>query len=147
MRSVEKRRKFFKGAGTDMCSLIEYAITVAASDCPNEFTRKRDMIAQRLYAPSFLKRCDCDFVTLAKPHDEIIDDKDGEEGIKRCHDKENENVNNSTCETAGNRVSNYSYDEVEALTKEIEEESQVLREVLRVRDILANPDEVVFLLI
>lgn len=141
MESVEKWRKFFKGAGTDICSLIEYAIMVAASDCPNEFRRRRDRIAQRLYSSRFLRCCECDTVTLAEPHDDIIDDEGDEEGIKDCHDKDNDKVNSSTGEADGNRVSNYSYDEAEALTEEIEEESQVLREVFRIKDILENPDE------
>lgn len=141
MESVDKWRKFFKGAGTDICSLIEYAIVVAASDCPNEFKRRRDRIAQRLYTSKLLRCCECDAVTLAEPHDDIMDDVDDEEGIKDCRDKDNDKVNSSTGEADGNRVSNYSYDEAEALTEEIEEESQVLREVNRIKDILGNSDE------
>lgn len=141
MESVEKWRKFFKGAGTDICSLIEYAILVAASDCPNEFRRRRDRIAQRLYTSRFIRCGECDAVSLAEPHDDIIDDEDDEEGIKDCQDKDNDKVNSSTGEADGNRASNYSYDEAEALTEEIEEESQVLREVCRIKDILGNPDE------
>lgn len=36
MGSVEKWRRFFEGAEADICSVIEYAILVAASDYPNE---------------------------------------------------------------------------------------------------------------
>eukprot|EP01018_Ginkgo_biloba_P004127 Gb_25307 [translate_table: standard] len=37
-------------------------------------------------------------------------------------------------------ISNYSYEEVEVLEEEIEEESLVLSEVCRIKEILANPD-------
>lgn len=42
-------------------------------------------------------------------------------------------------------MSNYSYGEAEALTDEIEEESQVVGEVLRIKDILLNSRDEVFL--
>jgi len=132
MESLKEWRKFFKDAGTDICSLIEYAILVAASDCPNEFRKRRDRIAETLYAPRFLKCCDHDYVTLTEPGDEIID--------------EQINRSTSTDEIDANMVtSKCSYREAEALIKEIEEESQLLKEVFMIKDILANPNEVVFL--
>jgi hypothetical protein len=54
---------------------------------------------------------ECDPVNSAELHDDIIDNEDDKEGIKSCHDKDNDKVNNSTCGTDGNRVSNYNYDE------------------------------------
>jgi hypothetical protein len=139
MESLKKWRKFFSSAGTDICDVIEYAILVAASDCPNEFRRKRDRIAQKLYASTFA------IVSLPEPHDKIIDDQDA--GIKGFHDKDNEKLNSSIGETDGNRLGNYRCDEAKSLTEEIGEESQVLREVFRIIDILGSPNEVVFLLI
>ena len=49
--------------------------------------------------------------------------------INQHHDKENDKINSRTGKVDGNRVSNYNYDKPKTLTKEIEEESQVLREV------------------
>lgn len=45
-----------------------------------------------------------------------------------------------------NRVSNYSYGEAEALTDEIEEESQYVEEVFRIKDVLLNCEEEVWYL-
>eukprot|EP01018_Ginkgo_biloba_P028503 Gb_30192 [translate_table: standard] len=140
MGSMDKWRKFFEGAGADIWSVIEYAIVVAASDRPKEFRRRRDRIAQRLYVSRMVRCCECDAVTLAEPED--VDEDDDIKGVlTECHDKDNDKVTSSTDDADMNRVSNYSYDEAEALTEEIEEESQVLREVYRIKDILANPDE------
>uniref|UniRef100_A0A0D6R8F8 TFIIS N-terminal domain-containing protein n=1 Tax=Araucaria cunninghamii TaxID=56994 RepID=A0A0D6R8F8_ARACU len=142
MGSVEKWRKFFDGAGADICSVIEYAILVAASDCPNEFRRRRDKIAEKLYTARVLRCWECDALTLAAPEDVTDNGENGDEDenddcSKGCHDK----VNSSTDDADRVRVSNYSYDEAEALTEEIEEESETLCEVFRIKDILANPEE------
>ena len=39
-----------------------------------------------------------------------------------------------------NQVSNYSYGEAEALTDEIEEQSEIVGEVLRIKEILYNSE-------
>ncbi|XP_059066711.1 probable mediator of RNA polymerase II transcription subunit 26a [Cryptomeria japonica] len=44
-----KWRQFFEGADGDILSVIEGGILVAASDCPNELRKRRDMIAQKLF--------------------------------------------------------------------------------------------------
>ena len=138
---MEKWRKYFKGAGTDICSVIEYAILVAASDCPNEFRRRRDRISQRLFSSRF----NCDYVTLVEPHEDIVDDQN-QDDIKGCHAKDNGKVNRCTSKTDVNSASKYNHKEAEALTEEIEEQTQVLKEVFRIKDILLNLDQVVFLL-
>eukprot|EP00253_Pinus_taeda_P018097 PITA_18097 len=120
MESLAKWRKLFEGEGTEICNLIdnliENAIPVATSDCSTELSRKRDRIAQ--------------------------------EGITGCHDKTSDRVNSSIGETDGIRIINHrsSYDEAKDLTEEIEDESQALKEVFKIRDILANSDTVVFLI-
>lgn len=66
----------------------------------------------------------------------------GEEGdgsVKRDIEKESKvDSSNEVSEDLNRLVSNYSYDEAEALTEEIEEESQMFEEVLRIKEILAN---------
>jgi hypothetical protein len=48
MESGEMEKVFKSaGTGTDICSLIEYEIMVATSDCPTKF--RRDRVAQRLH--------------------------------------------------------------------------------------------------
>ncbi|XP_057851160.1 uncharacterized protein LOC131061479 [Cryptomeria japonica] len=49
MESMAKWRKFFEGAEADICTLIERAILVAASDCPHQFKKRRDKIMEKLY--------------------------------------------------------------------------------------------------
>ncbi|XP_057835563.1 probable mediator of RNA polymerase II transcription subunit 26b isoform X2 [Cryptomeria japonica] len=142
MGSVDKWRKFFETAEADICSVIEYAILVAASDCPNEFRRRRDKIAERLYTSRFLRCCECD-AAVPQPEDHIDNgENDDDDGINKGSNNAKVTSSSDDADDADrNRVSNYSYDEAEALTEEIEEESQILREVFRIKDILANRDE------
>ncbi|GLJ38821.1 hypothetical protein SUGI_0791210 [Cryptomeria japonica] len=50
MGLVEEWRVFFESAESDICSLIEHAIDVAACDCPQELVKRRDKIAEMVYA-------------------------------------------------------------------------------------------------
>ncbi|XP_057835553.2 probable mediator of RNA polymerase II transcription subunit 26c [Cryptomeria japonica] len=50
MGLVEEWRMFFESAESDICSLIEHAIDVAACDCPQELVKRRDKIAEMVYA-------------------------------------------------------------------------------------------------
>eukprot|EP01018_Ginkgo_biloba_P034700 Gb_25854 [translate_table: standard] len=146
---MERWRKFFESAGTDICTLIENAIMVAASEYPQELRVRRDRIAQRLFTCRLLRCGECDALTLASPDCE--DDNIKGVAIPRCEDHHHSKgsrddsgdnkVTSSSNEVGRQRTSNYSYDEAEALTEEIEEESQIMREVDRIKDILANPDE------
>ena len=70
---------------------------------------------------------------MAKPHDEIIDYEDAEEGITGCHEKNSDKANSGIGETDGIRISDYSYDEARALSKEIEDGSPALKEVFKIR--------------
>lgn len=142
MGSVEKWRRFFEGAEADICSVIEYAILVAASDYPNEFKRRRDKIAERLYTSRLLRCCECD-AAVPQPDDHIDDgENEDDDGINKGSNNTKVTSSSDDADDADrNRVSNYSYDEAEALTEEIEEESEILREVFRIKDILANLDE------
>ncbi|XP_031473173.1 probable mediator of RNA polymerase II transcription subunit 26b [Nymphaea colorata] len=131
---IDRWRKFFRGADGDIFDVLEYAILVAASDCPKEFRIRRDEIAQKLFSCRLIRCVECDSVALAEP----TEDRDG--GSEGCHVKESK-VNSSTDDNERNRISNYSYDEAEALTEEIEEESQIVGEVLRIKEVLESPDE------
>ncbi|KAJ9185072.1 hypothetical protein P3X46_004744 [Hevea brasiliensis] len=165
--SLDYWRNYFRTANCDIFGIIDNAIIVAASDCPNEFRLRRDRIAERLFC-SRLTRCSgCNRVELPVPAYEGENDDDG--GCKRRvvddDDYDDEDIDIDGCEFEGrgskeskvnssNRddndfdngevnvndhlVSNYSYGEAEALTDEIEEESQIVGEVLRIKDILLN---------
>ena len=139
-------RDYFRSANSDIFEVIEHAILVAASDCPEQFQMRRDRIAEKLYTCRLSLCSGCDRLELAVPH------KQGENGINgssggQVGGKESK-VNSSTDEcrelNSQNWVSNYSYDEAEALTEELEEESQLVKEVLRIKELLSSKDEVYF---
>ncbi|KAL4203336.1 hypothetical protein AMTRI_Chr01g103500 [Amborella trichopoda] len=134
-RDLDDWREFFREAGSDIFSVIEYAITIAASDCPKEFRLRRDKIAERLYACKLIRCGECDNVTVAMPGEERESGFEGGSGGKESK------VNSSSDDVDRNRISNYSYDEAEALTEEIEEESEIVREVCRIKEVLSNSDE------
>ncbi|GLT62937.1 hypothetical protein SLA2020_433410 [Shorea laevis] len=117
--------------------------------------KKSDRIAERLFS-SRLTRCSgCDRVELAVPageeEEEAVDDDGGckssefdRDGCEFEAGGSKESKANSSRDDHGemNMIQvNYSYGEAEALTDEIEEESQIVGEVLRIKEILYNSEE------
>ncbi|XP_038904903.1 probable mediator of RNA polymerase II transcription subunit 26b isoform X2 [Benincasa hispida] len=150
--SLDSWRNYFRNANSDIFGIIDYAILVAASDCPKEFRLRRDRIAEQLFSCRLTRCLGCDRVELAVAGD--IDGDDGETGFKSdfagdgCEfeaggSKESkvyssrDDIGEMNC----NRVSNFSFGEAEALTDEIEQESQIVGEVLRIKEILNNFEE------
>ncbi|CAI0374582.1 unnamed protein product [Linum tenue] len=121
---------------------------VAATDCPKEFRQRRDRIAERLFSCRLAQCSGCNRVELAVPPpdgDQAIPNKirddgggssdgNGEEG----GGSNKESKVNSCADNGDQLVSNYSYGEAEALTDEIEEQSQVFAEVQRIKAVLLN---------
>lgn len=161
--SLDHWRSYFRSANSDIFEIIDHAIMVAASDCPKEFRLRRDGIAERLFSCRLTRCVGCERVELAVSADgggeEGDNDDDG--GCKSGFDRDDgveleagaskeSKVNGRRehhGEMDGNRgVSNYSFGDAEALTDEIEEESQYVGEVLRIRDILNNREEEVYIL-
>ncbi|XP_015897974.3 probable mediator of RNA polymerase II transcription subunit 26b [Ziziphus jujuba] len=149
--SLDYWRNYFRTANSDIFGIIDHAIMVAASDCPKEFRLRRDRIAERVFSCRLTRCSGCDRVELAVPGDEE-EDEDG--GCKSGFDRDGaefeagaskESKVNSSRDDQGdmntNQVSNYSYGEAEALTDEIEEASQILEEVSRIKEILRNCEE------
>ncbi|XXG52912.1 hypothetical protein AAC387_Pa03g1110 [Persea americana] len=150
--ALDSWRTYFRNANSNIFDVIEYAILVAASDCPKEFRLRRGRIAERLFSCQLTRCVGCDHVQVAVPEREE-EEEDNEEGhgFKEslgC----NEGFDNNKEESRGisskndgrvtdRAVSNYSYDEAEALTDEIEEESQTVAEVLRIKGVLENRRE------
>ncbi|GAB4851779.1 hypothetical protein Ancab_031179 [Ancistrocladus abbreviatus] len=142
-------RDYFRKANSDIFDIIEHAIVVAASDCPKEFRVRRDRIAELLFSTKLTRYTLCDSVELALPlaadDDEDEDEDDVDDGrFKSDYDvggSKESKANSSRHEQAElnvNHVSNYSYGEAEALTEEIEEESQIVGEAFRIKQILQN---------
>ncbi|URE05951.1 hypothetical protein MUK42_20791 [Musa troglodytarum] len=128
--SLDYWRKFFRSANSDIFEVMEHAILVAASDHPQEFRSRRHQIVEKLFAV-LLPRCyGCD---------RVAEGEEGDRSVKRDGEKESKvDSSNDGPEDLNRIVSNYSYDEAEALTEEIEEESQIVGEVLRIKEIFAN---------
>ncbi|XP_076958014.1 putative mediator of RNA polymerase II transcription subunit 26b [Bidens hawaiensis] len=149
-------REYFRGANADIFEIIEGAIKLAASDCPKEFKVRRDSIAQILFSCKLFKCSGCGKEELAVPVDDQENHHHGDVGFKdsskvtnfsRNDDNEevedddhddDENDHNVKGDESKHQVSNYSYGEAEALTDEIERESQTFGEVVRIKEIVDN---------
>nr|CAD1829044.1 unnamed protein product [Ananas comosus var. bracteatus] len=140
---LEDWRELFRGGGgaaaeSDIFEVIENAILVAAWDRPQELRIRRDRIVERLYT-ALLPRCfGCDRAELRSTSAVVAaaaasgggggdDAEEGGGSVRRNRRR--------------GASSNYSYDEAEALTEEIEEESQIVGEVLRIKEILINKQD------
>ncbi|MQM14726.1 hypothetical protein Taro_047661 [Colocasia esculenta] len=140
-------RKFLGSANSDIFDVIENAILVAATDYPKEFRSRRDRIAERLFSCQLPRCSGCERVKEEAVQEEegefVVGEGRGEGAVGGAVEKESK-VNScvSEREVDANRVaSNYSYDEAEALTEEIEEEGQMFGEVLRIKEILSNKED------
>ncbi|CAL9754203.1 unnamed protein product [Musa acuminata subsp. burmannicoides] len=135
--SVDYWRKFFRSADSDIFGVMEHAIVVAASDYPEEFRSRRDGLVEKFFT-ALLPRClGCDRVDPRGAEAE-----EGRGSVRRVGEKENKvDSSNDGPESSTRVVSNYTYDEAEALTEEIEEEGQIVEEVLSIKEILANHHE------
>eukprot|EP00252_Welwitschia_mirabilis_P022579 TRINITY_DN6148_c0_g1_i2.p1 TRINITY_DN6148_c0_g1~~TRINITY_DN6148_c0_g1_i2.p1 ORF type:complete len:445 (+),score=91.68 TRINITY_DN6148_c0_g1_i2:450-1784(+) len=139
--TLDKWRQFFKTADTDICTLIENAILVAASDFPQELRIRRDTIAQKLFAPSFVRCIGCGRENCIEVS--ILDRSEHQECEKSSGyaSPDSKITSSSTDNKSRMMASSFSYDEAEALTEEIELESLTIKEVNRIKEILLNPDE------
>ncbi|KAI3472384.1 hypothetical protein Pfo_029145 [Paulownia fortunei] len=152
--SLDKWRDYFRGVNSDIFNIIEHAIMVAASDCPYDFKLKRDRIAEVLFTCKVTKCFGCDRIELAVPNADGLekgDDDKYKSGIEAggSKDTKESKVNGSrddddhreVMEMNVNQVRDDSSGDAEALTDEIEEESQFFEEVLRIKEIIDNSEE------
>lgn len=161
-RSLDEWRDYFLTADSDIFDIIEGAIKVAAVDCPKEFKSSRDRIAELLFSCKVTKCSGCDNIELAVPNEggdremqkevrknELVRETE----VEAVRSTKESKVNSSGDEDDADHdvedmgihenlyESNYSYGDAEALTDEIEEESQIFGEVLRVKEILENSED------
>ncbi|XP_059296046.1 probable mediator of RNA polymerase II transcription subunit 26b [Lycium ferocissimum] len=137
-KSLDKWRDYFRTANSDIFDIIEHAIMVAAVDCPKEFKLRRDRIAEMLFTCKFTMCFGCDKVELSVPIVAANDDDD-EKKVKSENEfggVSKESKANSSIDQHVENKSNYSYGEAEALTEEIEEETQTFGEVMRIKDVI-----------
>lgn len=131
--SLDYWRKFFRSANGDILEVMEQAVVVAATDYPDEFRSRRAQLAEKLFT-ALLPRC---FGCVG-----AADGEEGDGSVKRDDVVKRSNDDYGP-EDLNGIVSNYSYDEAEALTEEIEEANEVVTEVSRIKQILVNyQDEV-----
>nr|XP_043636168.1 probable mediator of RNA polymerase II transcription subunit 26b [Erigeron canadensis] len=117
-------RDYFKSSNGDIFEIINKAILVAASDYPKEFRFKRDCIAQTLYSCKLIKCIGCDKVDIGVGFS--INDDDNCKNVNVCDD---------------HQVGDYNYRVAEALNDEIEAESQIFGEVLRIKEIVDSSQD------
>jgi hypothetical protein len=131
---------FFNRANGSIFDVIENAILVAANDSPQELRSRRDRIVEKIYTVA-IPRC---FSCIERCNQQL------EEAGSVKHERENREKEKDGPEDIGRMVvsgsggSNCSYDEVEAITEEIERESETVGEVLRIKEILLNQGEEVY---
>ncbi|KAI4386582.1 hypothetical protein MLD38_004503 [Melastoma candidum] len=148
---VDYWREYFRPSNRSIFDIIDGAIMVAASDCPQEFKLRRDRIAERLFSCRLARCSGCDRVELAVPSGGEDVDRDDEDGLMksgiagdgdaRGGSKVNSTGRDDRRDTALNREANYSHGGAEALTDDIGEESRILEEVSRIKGILMNYEE------
>ncbi|XP_057770439.1 probable mediator of RNA polymerase II transcription subunit 26b isoform X2 [Salvia miltiorrhiza] len=152
--SLDKWRDYFTTANSDIFSIIEHAIMVAASDFPYDFKLKRDRIAERLFTCRMTKCLGCNRAEVCVGYDDCLketggDGKDSKGNKVSREEEEDGDDHREVMEmNAENRARDQDYDDAEALTDEIEEESQLLEEVARIKEVLdereGKSDEVLF---
>ncbi|OIS97750.1 PREDICTED: probable mediator of RNA polymerase II transcription subunit 26b [Nicotiana attenuata] len=138
--TLNKWRDYFETANSDIFNVIEYAVMVAAVDYPKEFKLRRDRIAELLFTCKVIRCFGCDKVELALPNAANDDDKVFVSEFGGCDVKESKSSrgDDQIGMNVNQKISNYSYDEAEALTDEIEQESKIVEEVLRIKEIIDN---------
>lgn len=162
--SLNYWRDYFRTANSDIFDIIDHAIMVAASDCPRELRLRRDRIAERLFSSRLTRWCSgcekqVELATVPGGDGEGDDDEGGSDDVHRgCKSgfdggggevegggSKESKVNSSSRDDEGG-LSSDSYGLAEALTDEIEQASQTLGEVFRIRDMFLDYEqEVVFI--
>ncbi|KAL9150848.1 hypothetical protein ABFS82_11G014900 [Erythranthe guttata] len=157
---LDKWRDYFRGANSDIFSIIEHAIIVAASDFPYDFKLNRDRIAEMLFTCKSTKCFGCDRIELSVPPCAAVGStKSG--GGGDCDDNQlKSGTTESKVNGAGNydedddyhrevmvmnvnQISDNSYgdDDVVLLTDLIDEENQLFEEVVRIKEIIERSEQ------
>ncbi|XP_078433028.1 putative mediator of RNA polymerase II transcription subunit 26b [Wolffia australiana] len=125
-------RKLFRRADSDIFVVIEHAIVIAASDYPTEFRNRRDQIVERIFSCQLPRCFGCDRIKQR----EIPEETEETRNRVDCGFDER-----TVDEDLKWESTNYSFDEAEALTEEIEEKNQITKEVLKIKQIIMNKEQ------
>ncbi|XP_056171128.1 probable mediator of RNA polymerase II transcription subunit 26b isoform X2 [Syzygium oleosum] len=133
--SLDDWRDFF--GTTDMFEFIETAITIAVLDRPGDFRLQRDRIAERLFSTTSTQ-------SRRRPgYDDLPASRDGGDDCVRAN-KESKTIRDNSkddVERDGvdmNPESYLDYGGAEAFSDEIDEQSQIIGELLRIKRVLDN---------
>lgn len=123
---MESWRKFFEAAGVDFWTVCERALALAYEDNPEEFPTKRDHLARKLFAPEKLdfRVCDSDAPQLIGDCRAAVSQDLGKDAVGRANEE--------------NQTPSGAYDELEALTEELEEELLSKRDVISIKETLLD---------
>ncbi|KAL1197064.1 putative mediator of RNA polymerase II transcription subunit 26b [Cardamine amara subsp. amara] len=160
--SLDSWREYFRRGDSDIFGIIDHAIMVAATDCPNKFKSRRDKIAELLFSCKVSRCIGCDHLELSVPGDDdeanlgrgttgtgaddcrvtaVDGDDDNCKESKANSSRGDNNHIDDTNLNSNQIISNYTFDEAEALSDEIEEYSMISKEVCRIKEILLNKED------
>ncbi|CAK9191040.1 unnamed protein product [Sphagnum troendelagicum] len=140
---------------------IEAALAIAARHYPHELRRRRDAFAEQLFAPQAVESSQCD---LLKPGNCLIPQDSGEVDVRnkqrlqnqhrdqeeRREEEDDEEEEEEQAQEEGTEGMGEEYDEVEALTDQMEEESRQIQEInrikMRITDLELDDEELLLLL-
>ncbi|KAI6673702.1 hypothetical protein NL676_001608 [Syzygium grande] len=134
--TLDDWREFFRTTDTDIFEFIDTAITLAALDRPRDFRLRRDRIAEWLFSTTTTQsRCPgCDDLPVSRDRgDDCV--RMGKES-KRIRDNGRGVVEYNGVDM--NRESYHDCGGAKAFSDEIDEQSQVIGEVLRIKRVLDN---------
>ncbi|VVA97156.1 unnamed protein product [Arabis nemorensis] len=119
--SLDNWREYFRRGDSDIFGIIDHAIMVAAADWPNEFKSRRSRIAELIFSCKVSRCIGCDHLELSIAGEE----EEANHGCKK------------TVEIA-------EEDEKELNKSQTYREASVIvvDEVMRIKDILLNKEEV-----
>ncbi|CAO2180230.1 unnamed protein product [Urochloa humidicola] len=155
---LEAWRDLFRGR--DIYDVISKAILIAATDSPQEFRRRRDGIVEKIYTapasaiaiPTTLQGRSAGGEVSGSALQQVVSEKGSKVGSCTvvAHSEEpeadeideediaNDKQGNGCGENGGNAVSEAGMDWLETIAEEMDEETQEINEVLRIKGVLLN---------
>eukprot|EP00249_Psilotum_nudum_P020462 c27715_g3_i2 orf=1003-2484(+) len=129
---MDQWRAFFARAGADIWTVIEQAIVLAATEYPKEFKDKRSDIAETLFSRRSVQ---------LQPGDTDVTRISG--SVVTCATTLNEEKIEDARPVFSVETDRHhcSYDQAVTLTDVLEEETLSIKEIYRIKEILAEPDQ------
>ncbi|KAH7292207.1 hypothetical protein KP509_29G056100 [Ceratopteris richardii] len=126
---MEQWRVYLESSGVDFWTICERALALAYIDNPIDFPVRRDRLAQKLFAPEKLEQ------DVREDQAPLIT---GIREGQRISNRKKTNSSSNGVDPAFRLARNDNYDEAEALTEEMEEETLLKRDVFEIKDVLVD---------